>query len=195
LDLYPHEGRIRDLALGDFDDDGDIDFICINENGQNILYSNLRQGRFENATEKAGIQPMSSSGAVAVGDYNNDGYLDIFISTFDGSAYRLYKNNTDGSFEEDKASSGVFEVLKSLKGYEVEFFDADNDGHLDILAIGEPIEENGKGAFIFHNDGWGNFKEVNQLLPPELLGGRQIEIADYNEMEIWISMLLTSKAS
>ena len=172
---------IRDLALGDFDDDGDIDFIAIHEDGNNVLYSNLRQGRFENATEKSGIVPMSSSGAVAVGDYNNDGYLDFFISTLDGSPYRLYKNNSDGTFEEDKASSNTFDVLKSLKGHEVEFFDFDNDGHLDILALGAPLEAGGKGAYLFHNDGWGNYTNTSELLPESLNGGTQVRIADYNE--------------
>lgn len=179
--LAQNSGLIRDLALGDFDDDGDIDFISIQEDGQNVFYSNLRQGVFENVTAKSGIQPMSSAGALAVGDYNNDGYLDIFISTLDGSAYRLYKNKSDGTFEEDKASMGGFEVLKSLKGYDVAFYDPDNDGHLDILVLGEPIEAGGKGAYIFHNDGWGNFEDASPLLPADLKGGTQVQIADYNE--------------
>jgi tetratricopeptide (TPR) repeat protein len=176
-----NSAKVKDLALGDFDDDGDIDFIVVHEDGSNVLYSNLRQGRFENATQKAGISPMSSSGAVAVGDYNNDGYLDIFISTLDGTAYRLYKNKSDGTFEEDKASSNTFDVLKSLKGHDVKFFDLDNDGHLDIMALGEPTETGGKGAFLFHNDGWGNFKNTSHLLPASLNGGTQVRIADYNE--------------
>jgi tetratricopeptide (TPR) repeat protein len=181
IGFVQNTGVTRDFALGDFDDDGDIDFIAIQDDGKNVLYSNLRQGRFEDATEKSGLSAMTSSGAVAVGDYNNDGYLDIFVSSLDGSAYRLYKNKTDGTFEEDKASSGIFEVLKSLKGYDVEFFDPDNDGHLDIIVLGEPIEINGKGAYIFHNDGWGNFTDASKLLPEELKGGTQIRIADYNE--------------
>lgn len=175
------ESLTRDLALGDFDDDGDIDFVAIRQDGRNVLYTNLRQGHFEDATEKAGLSNMASSGAVAVGDYNNDGYLDIFISSLDGSAYRLYKNNSDGTFEEDKSSSGNLSKLQSLKGYDTEFFDADNDGHLDILVIGEPLEEGAKGAYIFHNDGWGNFSEADHLLPPEFVGGSQVRVADYNE--------------
>lgn len=171
----------KDLALGDFDDDGDIDFISIHENGNNVLYSNLRQGVFEDVTASAGLQSMSSSGAVAVGDYNNDGYLDLFITSLDGSDYRLYKNNSDGSFEEDKASSGIFEVLKSVKGHDVTFMDFDNDGHLDILVVGEAIAADGKGVYLFHNDGWGNFIDESRLLPTELSGGSQVQVADYNE--------------
>ncbi len=171
----------NDLAMGDFDDDGDIDIFAVRVDGKNVLYSNLRQGKFEDATSKAGIQPLSSSGAVTVGDYNNDGYLDIFLTSTDGSAYRLYKNNSDGTFGEDKASSGGFEALKSLKGHDALFLDFDNDGHLDILVIGESITSGAKGIMLYHNDGWGNFSEVNRLLPPEITGGTKVIAADYNE--------------
>jgi len=171
----------NDLAFGDFDDDGDIDIFAVRADGKNVLYSNLRQGKFEDATSKAGIQPLSSSGAVAVGDYNNDGYLDIFITSIDGSPYRLYRNKSDGTFEEDKASSGGFAVLKSIKGHDALFLDFDNDGHLDILVIGEPLAAGARGMLLFHNDGWGNFAETNQLLPQEIAGGTQVVAADYNE--------------
>lgn len=171
----------KDVGLGDFDDDGDVDLFVVREDGKNLLYSNLRQGKFADIINDTGIQSLSSSGAVAVGDYNNDGYLDIFISTIDGSAYRLYKNKSDGTFEEDKASSGVFEVLKNTKGYDATFMDFDNDGHLDILVLGEALAEGGKGIFLFHNDGWGNFEDESRLLPQELLGGTQVVVADYNE--------------
>ena len=171
----------KDLALGDMDDDGDIDFISVHEDGSNVLYSNLRQGVFENESAKSGLQKMTSSSAVAVGDYNNDGYLDMFFATSDGSAYRLYKNKSDGTFEEDKASAGVFEALRSLKAHDATFLDFDNDGHLDIIAIGEPLGADGKGAYLFHNDGWGNFNDESRLLPAELTGGTQLQVADYNE--------------
>ena len=68
----------RDAAFGDFDEDGDIDFIVVNENAGNILYSNQRQGVFKDITEESGLKSEGGSGAVTVGDYNNDGYLDMF---------------------------------------------------------------------------------------------------------------------
>lgn len=171
----------KDLALGDFDDDGDIDFISVHEDGNNVFYSNLRQGVFEDVTSKSGILPMASSGSVAVGDYNNDGYLDMFFTSLNGTAYRLYKNMSSGNFEEDKASSGIFEVLQSVKGHDATFIDFDNDGHLDILVVGEGIEAGDRGAYLFHNDGWGNFKDESRLLPQELTGATQVHVADYNE--------------
>ncbi len=171
----------KDVGLGDFDDDGDVDLFVVREDGKNKLYSNMRQGKFVDIIAETGIQSMSSSGAVAIGDYNNDGYLDLFLTSLDGSAYRLYKNKSDGTFEEDKASLGVFDTLKSTKGHDATFMDFDNDGHLDILVLGEALTIGGKGMFLFHNDGWGNFKDESRLLPQEFLGGTQVVVADYNE--------------
>ena len=65
----------RDAAFGDFDDDGDIDIFVVNENASNVLYSNQRQGVFKDITEESGLKSNGGSGAVAVGDYNNDGFL------------------------------------------------------------------------------------------------------------------------
>ncbi len=181
MGLGQSTGMTNDVGFGDFDDDGDIDLFVVKNDGNNILFSNLRQGKFNDITSETGIQPMSGSGAVAIGDYNNDGYLDIFITSTDGSAYRLYKNKSDGTYEEDKASSGVFDLLKSAKGHDATFMDFDNDGHLDILVIGEGLNAGEKGIFLFHNDGWGNYEDVSRLLPQDFLGGTQVVAADYNE--------------
>ena len=97
---------------------------------EDLYYKNYGDKSFTDIN--AGLPSVYYS-ASALGDYNNDGYLDIFLTTLDGSAYRLYKNKSDGSFEEDKASSGGFEVLKSTKGYDATFMDFDNDGLKDIF--------------------------------------------------------------
>ncbi|MCH8982393.1 VCBS repeat-containing protein, partial [candidate division KSB1 bacterium] len=55
------------------------------------------------------------SGAVAVGDYNNDGFLDIFVTALENGIYQLYRNKGDGTFEEDRRSK---EMLKSLEAFE-----------------------------------------------------------------------------
>ncbi len=171
----------KDAAIGDFDDDGDIDLFITRDDGKNILYSNLRQGRFADITDKVGIKSMTGSGAVAVGDYNNDGYLDIFISSTDGSAYKLYKNNSDGTFDEDKGSNTVFEMLKNVKCNDAIFLDFDNDGHLDILVVGEGINQGSQGIILLHNDGNKEFENVSKILPQDFNGGTQVVAADYNE--------------
>jgi hypothetical protein len=55
----------------------------VNENAGNILYSNQRQGVFKDITEKSGLKSDGGSDAVAVGDYNNDGFLDLFITSLE----------------------------------------------------------------------------------------------------------------
>jgi hypothetical protein len=171
----------RDAALGDFDDDGDIDLFVINENASDILYSNQRQGVFKDITETSGLKSDSGSGAVTVGDYDNDGYLDLFITSLNVGNHKLYRNLRSGSYEEVKESSRMFSTLKNVKAYDAAFLDFDNDGFLDLLIAGESTEKDGRGVFLYHNDGQGNFTDVSQLLPPELKSGSRIAVFDYND--------------
>ncbi|MBK7710871.1 MAG: VCBS repeat-containing protein [Bacteroidales bacterium] len=171
----------RDAAFGDFDEDGDIDFIVINENSGNILYSNQRQGVFKDITSTSGLKDEGGSGAVTVGDYNNDGYLDLFITSLNGGNHKLYQNLRNGNFEEVKTGSEMFSAMKNVKAYDAAFLDFDNDGFLDILIAGESSEKEGRGVYLYHNDGKGNFADVSQLLPTELTSGNNIATFDYND--------------
>ena len=171
----------RDAAFGDFDEDEDIDFIVANENAGNILYSNQRQGVFKDITAESGLSSEGGSGAVTVGDYNNDGYLDIFIASLTGGKSGLYRNLRNGSFEEVKNNSEMFNGLKNVKANDASFLDFDNDGFLDLLIAGESAEKDGKGVFLYHNDGKENFTDVSQLLPEDLKSGSKIAIFDYND--------------
>ena len=176
-----NEARSTDVGFGDFDDDGDMDFFVINADAENILYTNLREGVFKDITSECGLSDKGESGAVAIGDYNNDGYLDLFITSLDGSPYLLYRNKRDGTFETDNITQEVFDVLQQMAGHDATFFDFDNDGFLDLLVVGKPLKKGGKGVFLFHNEAEGIYKDVSELLPPDLLSGHQIAITDYNE--------------
>jgi hypothetical protein len=171
----------RDAAIGDFDDDGDIDFLVVNENAGNILLSNQRQGAFRDITAASGLKSDAGSSAVAVGDYNNDGYSDLFVASVSEGSDRLYENKRDGTYEEVKNDKEMFASLKSVKAYDTKFFDFDNDGYLDLLVAGESTVKDGRGVLLFHNDGKGNFTDVSQLLPPEFKSGSRIAIFDYND--------------
>ncbi len=171
----------RDVVFGDFDGDRDVDLFVINANGSNALFSNARQGRFEDMTAESGLAGAGSSGAAAVGDYDNDGFLDLFVTALSGGGHTLYRNEGDGTFEVDRRSDQVLSAIRHLAGLGAVFFDFDNDGHLDLLVVGEPRGGSGRGVFLFRNDGTGRFEEASRFLPRDLEGARGLTVADYNE--------------
>lgn len=170
----------RDAAFGDFDEDGDIDFIVVNEKAGCILYSNQRQGIFKDVTEKSGLKSAGGASAIAVGDYDNDGYLDVFIASDNGGSSELFRNVRNGSFERVSKGKEVFLPLKQVKVYDAAFLDFDNDGYIDLMVAGSSGPD-GKGLFLFHNDGEDGFSDVSNLLPAEVKSGRQIAVFDYND--------------
>ena len=170
-----------DAAFGDFDDDGDIDLFVVNENESNTLYANQRQGIFKDITEKSGLKSNGGSSSITVGDYNNDGFLDLFITSLKGEESELFVNLGNGNFEKVKNSKEIFVALQSIKAFDAEFFDFDNDGFLDIIITGESKQNGGRGLFLYHNDGSGKFTDVSELMPEDPRSGRNISIFDYNE--------------
>ena len=171
----------RDAAFGDFDDDGDIDLVVVNQNAGPMLYSNQRQGIFKNIADKSGLKSTAGANSVTVGDYNNDGFLDMFITSYSGGDCGLYRNLGNGSFELDGKSKEMFAALQHIKAYDVKFFDFDNDGFQDLIIVGESEVKGKRALFLFHNDGKGYFSDVSQLLPDEPKSGRQIALFDYND--------------
>ncbi len=171
----------RDAAFGDFDDDGDVDIVVANENSPNRMFDNLRQSYFRDISEKSAVLSENSAGAITVGDYNNDGYLDFFLASCNGSAHRLMKNQQDGSFAVDSESDSVFAVVAGKALLDARFFDMDNDGYLDLLTAGIPGTENEEnGLWLFYNDGKGKFLDATSLLPPTAGPTGAIAIADYD---------------
>ncbi len=170
-----------DAAFGDFDEDGDIDLFAANKNKGNVLFSNQRQGIFKDATAGSGLESEGNSGAVAAGDYDNDGYLDLFVTSVSGGNHQLYHNSRNGTFEKYSKTKEVFSALKNVNVCDAAFIDFDNDGFLDICFAGESVDKDGRGILLYHNDGKGNFTDMSKLLPDEIKAGKQIAILDYND--------------
>lgn len=127
------------VAVFDFDRDGLPDIYLLNgstiaaENGnekapKSALFRNLGNFKFENVTEKAGVANERWGMGVSVGDYNNDGWPDIFVGNYGIS--RLYKNNGNGTFTDVAPAIGL-----DLKGWHTgaTFGDYDKDGRLDLF--------------------------------------------------------------
>ncbi len=180
--LGPQNGGIitTDAAFGDFDDDEDIDFITVNKNSGPCLYSNQRQGVFKDIAAESGLKGYEGAGTVTVGDYNNDGFLDLFIGSGSAGNHSLLRNLRNGTFEKEKNNSEMFRSLENVNVFDASFLDFNNDGFLDLIMAGESQEKEGRGIFLYYNDGKGSFTNVSDLIPAEAKAGKQIAIFDYN---------------
>lgn len=188
--LEGEESISPDACFGDFDDDADIDIFVLNQNADHELYFNQREGKFRNVTAGSGLSGSTCSSAVDCGDYNNDGYLDLFLSGNKAGSFELFSNTGDGSFRKDESFSETLKELSNTLANDICFFDFDNDGYLDILISGISTLPSEKGVRLLHNNGNGSFKDASNLLPDDLLIGGQIGIADYNEdgdMDIFLA--------
>ena len=170
------------VVFADFDDDGDVDIFVLNENGKNRLYDNLRQGYFIDIIKNTGIKTSSSPGAVAAGDYNNDGFIDLFITDITSGDHVLYNNIGDGTFELDAKWNENSNSIRKIHGHDATFFDVDNNGFLDLLISGTlgHDKDNETGLVLLYNTGNGNFLEASDMFPKDLGQITQLKVSDYD---------------
>ena len=113
----------------DIDNDGYLDLFVGNENGPSQLFRNKGNGTFEDISHAAGVDKISFAKAVVAADYDNDGYVDFYVSNLNGNNF-LYHNNHDGTFTDVAAEAGVQKPWQSFPAW---FFDYDNDGNPDLF--------------------------------------------------------------
>ncbi len=125
-------------AFFDYDNDGWLDVLVLSGSrfggppptASNRLYRNNRNGTFSDVTEKAGLFRTGFAYGVTVGDYNNDGLEDLFITYWGQNA--LYRNNGDGTFTDVTKEAGLTNAEPRF-GSGCAFLDYDRDGHLDLF--------------------------------------------------------------
>jgi hypothetical protein len=204
------------VALFDYDNDGRLDIFVVNgapltdptpkgtipqktgPKDWNRLFHQKKDGTFEDVTEKAGLQGVGYGMGAAVGDYDNDGFEDLYVTAYGGN--KLYHNNGDGTFTDVTERAGV---VGSGWSTSAAWVDLDGDGLLDLVVLrylqwdfddiycGErregyrsychPDSFRPIAPLVYHNDGNGHFTEIAQKAGLALPGkGLGIALADYD---------------
>lgn len=156
-------GKGLGVVAADFDTDGNPDLYVANDDTPNYLFYNKGDGTFAEIAILTGCAYSADGVAQAgmgvdAGDYNNDGFLDIFVTNFSYETNTLYRNNGDGTFTDVSYKAQLGEESYLLLGFGTGFFDADNDGHLDIFVANGHIFPN-----VEHTTDVLSYKQPNQL--------------------------------
>ncbi|MBN2611125.1 MAG: VCBS repeat-containing protein [Bacteroidales bacterium] len=145
-------GWSNGVAWADFDNDGDLDLYVGNGKGRvNRLFRNNGNMTFNDIGPAAGVADTSWAAGVAWGDYNNDGWLDLFVANY-GTANKLYHNNGNSNFSEVGSS---LDMDDPGIGTGCAWFDFDNDGNLDLYVT----NSSGRYNLCYKNNGDGTFTE------------------------------------
>ena len=145
-----------ETLAADFDDDGDIDIFVIHSETGCTLYENLRQGKFRADNSEIGIPQEIRYTSVAEGDYDNDGYIDLFL--FSNIGIHFYRNRGDGTFVVDKRSIQIIKKKYDDPSTILRSLDYDNDGFLDVWIMSK------QGLSLFRNDGTARFTETSAII-------------------------------
>lgn len=136
--IVDSSGKGLGVAFADFDNDGWTDVFVANDSVRQSLYRNKGNGTFEDIGVISGAA-YDEDGRTFAGmgidcaDYDNDGFMDVFITTLSNEKYALYRNNGDLSFTYATNTSGVGQITLLYSGWGTRFVDVDNDGLRDLF--------------------------------------------------------------
>ena len=192
---YTFETMTGGVAVFDYNNDGLLDIFFTNgaaipsleksdPSYSNRLFRNNGDGTFTDVTEKAGLQGIGYSMGVAAGDYDNDGFVDLYITGVNRN--QLFHNNGDGIFTDVTEKAGVGGIVPKLgKAWSVAagWFDYNNDGLLDLFVVNylnykiktatlcvqqglpaycSPVDFLGTPNILYRNNGDGTFTDVSE---------------------------------
>jgi enediyne biosynthesis protein E4 len=195
--LASHLGKAWGVVATDINNDGRMDLFVANDTAPNFLFANRGAGRFEEIAEPAGVaysaagRPRSGMGLDSA-DYNQDGWMDLFVANVDQEMYSIYRNNGDETFDDQALPTGIGSATLFMSGWGLKFLDYDNDGDLDLfLANGQPDDLIAKldsrvsyrePLMLFQNTRIG-FKNVSSEAGPVFsrpLSARGLATGDFN---------------
>jgi hypothetical protein len=213
---YIVESMSGGVALLDYDNDGDLDIYFVNSltvdlvkskgKTKSALYRNDGEGKFADVTSKTGVEDIGWGMGAAVGDYNNDGFEDLYVTCLGPD--HLFKNNGNGTFTNVTAKAGVSDPRWSTGA---SFVDYDHDGHLDLFVSNYvdfdinnlpefgagrtcqyksipvqcgPRGLRGAGDSLFRNNGDGTFTDVTKkagVTDPDGFYGLGVIASDFDD--------------
>jgi hypothetical protein len=164
----------RAAAFFDADNDDDLDLYLVNYLAANTLYVNQGNGTFA-ASPNAGVADTGPGVGAATGDFNRDGFFDLFLVNDSGVASRLYQNNGNGTFTDIASQAGIPDLGLNSRG--AIFADLDNDASPDLYII-----RNSETNVLLMNDGAGKLADQSSSAGATLpLSARQFAAGDYDE--------------
>lgn len=155
--------RSLGVVAADFHGDGRLDLFVANDGQANSLYRNLGNGKFQEVAMQENVAfgvdgRMQANMGIAVGDYDEDGDLDLVVTTFSDEPCTLYRND-GGYFTDCSAESGIGPTTLPFLKFGAGFFDARNQGRLDLFVANGHIS-----PWAYLKDSNKTYKERNQLL-------------------------------
>src|ERR1043166_6018786 len=181
-------GSSHGAVWADYDNDGFPDLFVCNRGGNNFLYHNNGNGTFTKIVSGSIVTDVGDSVAAAWGDYDNDGFVDLYVSNRSSLTNFLYHNNGNGTFTRVFSSALVADAVTSDG---CAWGDYDNDGYLDLFVA----TQTGLSNLLFHNNGDGTFTKItNGVIVTEQANSRGASWADYNN-DGWIDLFVSNIGS
>jgi len=173
--LFDASAKSLGVAMLDFDQDGWPDLFVANDTQPNKLYRNNRDGTFREMAVRAGVAFAEDGRAragmgVDAGDFRRTGREGLAVTNFDNEMIGLYEW-TGGGYIDRAGETGIGAASRKTLGFGCLFFDADLDGHLDLLAVNGHIDDSVRNLargpayaqppHLFWNDGQGRFRDIS----------------------------------
>src|SRR5271169_1074123 len=197
MGISGNPGKAWGVVATDINNDGFLDLFVANDTTANFIFANRAGKRFEEIGFTAGVAygpggKARSGMGVDSADFDQDGWMDLFVTNLDHEFYGLYRNKHDESFEDQAGAAGVARASQNMSGWGLKFFDFDNDGLLDLfIANGHPDDLINKinpavtysePLLLFHNTGSGlkNISAESGPIFSRELSARGLALGDFD---------------